>query len=327
VTTYQGSPESNAIIGRTPITGRPGRPGVWMAYPVGYPSATKLLLWKVGDGGTTTLTNTKDVDIQEVAITSDPDGRLAVLWTENGGNHRLLARVSNPDVTAWGPAFEIPRLKQPASTWAIEAAAQTGGLIDVVANYGENEGTPMRFWHTQVVAPPELAKAVNARVVSGVVLVKLPGSNSFVPLSHESQLPVGAIVDATRGRVRIVTALPGGKTQTADFFQGVFRVAQNRTGLATLALFGGSFNACGKAKRGATASKAISVRKLWGAGKGKFRTKGKYASATIRGTTWLTEDRCDGTLIRVTQGSVSVRDLEKKKTVVVTKGHSYLAKR
>src|SRR4051794_38317250 len=55
VTNFQGSPESTEILGRTPITGRPGRPGVWMAYPVGYPSAKKLLLWKVGDSGTTTL--------------------------------------------------------------------------------------------------------------------------------------------------------------------------------------------------------------------------------------------------------------------------------
>ncbi|MEA2425883.1 MAG: hypothetical protein QOH13_2293, partial [Thermoleophilaceae bacterium] len=50
-------------------------------------------------------------------------------------------------------------------------------------------------------------------------------------------------------------------------------------------------------------------------------------TASIRGTTWLTDDRCDGTLIRVTQGSVTVHDLVKKKNVVVKKGQSYLAKR
>ena len=34
--------------------------------------------------------------------------------------------------------------------------------------------------------------------------------------------------------------------------------------------------------------------KLWGSGKGKFRTDGKYSSATVRGTIWLVQDRCDG---------------------------------
>ena len=69
----------------------------------------------------------------------------------------------------------------------------------------------------------------------------------------------------------------------------------------------------------------VEVRRLWGSGKGSFRTKGRYATASIRGTTWLTSDRCNGTLIRVTQGAVTVHDLVKKTNVVVTKGHSYLA--
>ena len=44
------------------------------------------------------------------------------------------------------------------------------------------------------------------------------------------------------------------------------------------------------------------------------------SAATVRGTTWLTEDRCDSTLIRVTQGAVDVRALVKRKTVLVRKG-------
>jgi ferric-dicitrate binding protein FerR (iron transport regulator) len=47
----------------------------------------------------------------------------------------------------------------------------------------------------------------------------------------------------------------------------------------------------------------------------------------VRGTRWQTIDRCDGTLIRVLKGSVSVRDVVKKKTIVVKAGKSYLAKR
>ena len=58
-------------------------------------------------------------------------------------------------------------------------------------------------------------------------------------------------------------------------------------------------------------------RKLWGKGSGKFRTTGNYSAATVRGTEWLVQDTCSGTLTRVTQGVVAVRDKVKKKTILV----------
>ena len=45
----------------------------------------------------------------------------------------------------------------------------------------------------------------------------------------------------------------------------------------------------------------------------------------MRGTRWLTVDRCDGTLTRVTSGAVSVRDF-RRFAVLVRAGHSYLAR-
>jgi len=40
----------------------------------------------------------------------------------------------------------------------------------------------------------------------------------------------------------------------------------------------------------------------------------------------LTEERCDGTLTRVTRGVVSVRDERARRTVIVRAGSSYLAR-
>ena len=60
---------------------------------------------------------------------------------------------------------------------------------------------------------------------------------------------------------------------------------------------------------------------------GKFRTRASNSVITVRGTTWYVADRCDGTLTRVTSGSVAVRDLRRQRTVVVRAGHSYLARR
>jgi hypothetical protein len=167
-------------------------------------------------------------------------------------------------------------------------------------------------------------KFVGASVVSGKATIQIPPSKVFVPLHPGDVVPVGSVIDATNGRVKITTALPGGKLQSTDFYQGVFKVTQaKKTGLATMVLTGGSFKVCGG--RGAVVNAAKSkkvVRQLWGNGKGKFQTKGRYAAAAIRGTTWDTIDRCDGTLVRVTQGKVAVTNLKTKKVKVLGKGRS-----
>lgn len=59
------------------------------------------------------------------------------------------------------------------------------------------------------------------------------------------------------------------------------------------------------------------TRGLWGDGKGQFRTRGQFSSATVRGTVWFTEGRCDRTLTKVKRGVVEVRDVVKRKTILV----------
>ena len=173
-------------------------------------------------------------------------------------------------------------------------------------------------------AAPAPGKFVGASVVSGTVLVQIPPSGKFVKLEPGDVIPVGSVVDATAGRARITIKLPNGKLQSTDFYSGVFRVTQAKAGLATMVLSGGSFKACGARRAVAQAAKSKKViRQLWGSGGGKFRTKGRYAAAAIRGTTWDTIDRCDGTLVRVTQGKVAVTNLKTNKVKIVKKGQSF----
>jgi ferric-dicitrate binding protein FerR (iron transport regulator) len=69
------------------------------------------------------------------------------------------------------------------------------------------------------------------------------------------------------------------------------------------------------------------VRKLWGHDHhGRFRTHGRGAIATVRGTTWVVADHCDGTRTSVISGAVSVLDKRLHKTVLVHAGHSYFAR-
>jgi hypothetical protein len=121
----------------------------------------------------------------------------------------------------------------------------------------------------------------------------------------------------------------------------VFKVTQARSGplkgLTTLTLVnnafhgGPSFASCTPAQsaaRGSAAAVSSKVIQLLHAkdNHGKFRTKGRYAAATTRGTAWSIADRCDGTLTHVNQGTVVVNDLVGHKNVTVHAGGSYLAK-
>jgi hypothetical protein len=104
-----------------------------------------------------------------------------------------------------------------------------------------------------------------------------------------------------------------------------FTVSQPASGgPTTVTLAGGDFSSCGSPRSASAVSKKP-VRALWGSGKGNFTTKGRYAAATVRGTIWLVEDRCDGTLTQVVDGVVAVEDFLQKKTVTVSAGGTYLA--
>jgi ferric-dicitrate binding protein FerR (iron transport regulator) len=105
----------------------------------------------------------------------------------------------------------------------------------------------------------------------------------------------------------------------------MFKLSQ-AGGITTLTL-SEKLTGCPKGKASAVAAaKKPKTRKLWGDGKGKFRTKGSYSAATVRGTKWLVTDTCTSTITKVTQGVVSVRDEVKKKTIALRKGKTYTAR-
>jgi hypothetical protein len=160
------------------------------------------------------------------------------------------------------------------------------------------------------------------------VKIKLPGTNKFLTLSEGQQIPVGTIVDTRKGRVTLVAAAnKSGGTATSDFYDGLFKVTQTKgkKPITVLALIE-KLTGCKASGKAAIAKKKVKKRRLWGDGKGRFQTKGKHSAATVVGTRWLVEDRCTSTLTKVARGKVSVRDFVKKKTVIVRKGHKYVAR-
>jgi hypothetical protein len=177
---------------------------------------------------------------------------------------------------------------------------------------------------------PPLGRAALARPVSGTVTLRLPDASSFVPLRSAAEVPVGSTLDASRGTASVVTTKRRrGPLQAARFSGGVFTVHQRRSARPSTDLWlkGGDFAACLVSGGGRTSAHQVRhLRTRIGKLRGKWRVKGAHSIAGASGTTWLTEDRCDGTLTRVMTGTVRVHDFGRHRTVTVHAGKTYLAR-
>jgi hypothetical protein len=214
-------------------------------------------------------------------------------------------------------------------TYVSEGAESVAGKSSVAGAEGPGTGPPS--------APPAplLAHTGDVAPVSGVVLIELPGTTTFVALTSLKQIQFGTVIDATHGRVSITTAGPHGGTQTGEFFDGEFTLTQEHNGLVVATLTGGNFAACphhggaAKARHARASARPASgkhvVRKLWAEAHGSFSTRG-YTAGAMQGTEWLTEDLCEGTLIRVTRDRVKVTNLVNHRHASVRAGRQYLAK-
>ena len=175
---------------------------------------------------------------------------------------------------------------------------------------------------------PEFRRTFVARPLRGRVLAKEPGDERYAQLTEATELRLGSSIDARNGRVRIIVARNDeGNTYRSNFFSGKFNVTQDddTPPLTTIVLAGGSYGETCRAPATAARSSAAAqrrsrrkVRRLWADGRGRFRTRGRYSAATVRGTRWLTEDRCDGTVTMVERGEVVVEDFTETDTPAVT---------
>ncbi len=275
-----------------------------------------------------------------------------VVYVADAGNARIQAFTSagafissfgsfgGPRLGSTCPAlFNFPRGLSTSAAGNLYVADESN---DRIQRFGEG-GFPLG-------CSAVLGRSVTVQAVKGQVLVALPAKSArasaavpglkgknFVPVSGLRQLPVGSFLDTRKGTVRLTSARnTAGKTQTGDFTAGVFQVLQSRKrsakGLTELRLKGSSFKRCTARRSGraqAAGRRRLSkraIRRLRSKATGRFRTRGRHSSATVRGTSWTTTDRCDGTLTKVTRGRVDVRDFRRKKTIRLRRGKSYLAR-
>lgn len=301
---------------------------------------------RIGDGGASNY------------LTQDAGGTLFSLWPDNTCSPGCpkLRYATSPDGASWRTADLLALNQQINNPWAAVAADHRGyAVIDT------GQGTARQVYAVPLAStsgsappatgslpPPVFGKSVDAVTVSGTVSVLLPGTGrvaqahagvtkgvGFVPLTRARQLPVGTIFDTTNGVARLTSATAArGKLQAGDFGAGLFKVLQRRRerGLTEMRLVVSSSarKTCGKAGKAQTSAKrtlpATVLTQLRATATGRFRTRGRYSSATVRGTSWTTTDRCDGTLTQVQRGTVIVADLRLHKNILLQAGGNYLAK-
>jgi hypothetical protein len=153
-------------------------------------------------------------------------------------------------------------------------------------------------------------------------------------LLGRQRIPIGSTIDPEDGVVQLTTASDrGSRRKHVSASGGRFTVRQRGGRRAVTRLWpSGRLPDCRRAStQRATANRAArsTARKLRirAKGKGRVEVRGRYSIGGSFGTSWITEDRCDGTLTTVRSGTVRVRDLRRGRTVLVRRGHRYLAKR
>jgi DNA-binding beta-propeller fold protein YncE len=275
----------------------------------------------------------------DAASAVDPDGSIVRYDWDFGDGTLLPDGGPTPTHTYTTPGTYTATLVVTDNEGASTSTIFTGGTV-------LGNGTPVAQARRQIqvaaaaappsgVAPPpftpiqalqpDLGRTLLADPVSGLIRVRLPGDERYQRLQDIEELPMGSTIDARRGRVELTTVRDRRRQlQEGIFHAGVFTVRQRaRTRFVTDLVLRGRIGRC--PRRGQASAAAAAKRRLWGNGNGRFRTRGRYSSAAVRGTRWLVEDRCNGTLTRVTQGSVRVRDFVRDRTIVLRRGQRYLA--
>ena len=314
--------------------------------PVGVATSCTLLI-VFGPNGTTLLG-----DSSAGAIDGDEEGDDFLIGVQNDSTTTLhsIALSSNEEIlkfevesdaicahiTCTWPArygYEGPNTSFVITDYSNGIVNFPDGLAPGASTYFALEGASL----TYATAPPAFNKTAVVDSTTGDVCYYKPGAaitpGGCIPVTAETAIRVGSVIDTTKGRAKLRTAEGTSSASGGRFKLNEVKIKRKRYTVLTLK---GNRNVCktkGYRLTGTRRAAAVSKEKkpkilqhLFVKAQGSFRTQGSYASATVRGTAWSTADLCGGTLVRVLRGAVEVHDFVLNKTVIVKGGHSYFAK-
>jgi hypothetical protein len=131
---------------RVALAGRPGQPGIFLAYPVKAGDQWRLLLWRVGAPGALEVARSAN-EPRAIQLAPEPTtGRLWVVWADLG---RLRARRTTADASAFDGAARLvappeDTILQDALAWDVVAGDDRLDIVYGHARAGDRQG---EVWH------------------------------------------------------------------------------------------------------------------------------------------------------------------------------------
>lgn len=294
----------------------------------GTPFTARVLLSRVPDvngAGPVTVDVFASIFVRPAGrVSVEPAGALdCAPWELRSSSlWQLACSVPKPaSPPASGVAITVRLVADVAETFVVSTALRAETDTDFSDDSGSVEVPavlpPLVPGRTQLLTP-----------VNGTILVRRPGDAGFLPLGLAGPIPNGTEVDATAGTTDLTVAAAGTRRrETVRTTAGRFRIRQGtRRGDPADLVLSEPLSGCpapGAAR--AAAGPTRRTLRTFVRRRGRFRTRGRYASALVRGTRWTTTDSCAGTAIAVQQGTVSVFDYGRRRTVLVPAGARYLA--
>lgn len=194
---------------RTPITARLGAPGVYVAYCGGYPTCTRVLLWRIG--APKPFQVGASADVEDVHVSPGPEGRLWVAWHDGQHAKRIFAARTNRAVSCVGPASQVTPPAGTSAIWKVNGEGSLGPLDLLVS-----ASTPgsLATWHTRVL--PRLS----LRALKGKSAVTFVVTDACEPVAGAA-VKVGGKSLVTNAKGRVTIALGKGqhsaKAAKADY--------------------------------------------------------------------------------------------------------------
>jgi hypothetical protein len=168
---------------------------------------------------------------------------------------------------------------------------------------------------------PTHGRTANA-TPTGRVRIRPLGESAFEPLTSPREIPVDIQLDTRGGSVKLTTVDADGRTTTTIASEGIFTLTQvfNSTDLRMRK------PRCPSARASTTDRlPPPDISTLTTNANGRVRVHGRHTIASAHGTRWTTILTCSKTIVKVTEGTVIVRNRITRKTrtaVRVTREYS-----
>ena len=195
VTTNDYGTNSSAPDQRVAMAARAGG-GVFVAYKMGYPSATTIRILRVDNGAT--LDFPVSGNVRDVSMGADPAGRIWVSWTQDS---KMRAVHTNKAGSALGSIGSWSAPRGTDSMWKTAINGSDSGA-DVVVT--ATTSSAINVWHTQI----ERTLTVQAGAARRGAGVKFVVTDAGDPVSGAT-VKFGSRTGRTNGAGKVTITAPG----------------------------------------------------------------------------------------------------------------------